>query len=154
MRTGRKTTKTMGEPAIQEQNGSTRRSPKAPWRRRALVDAFFIAIGSFGGGMLVGLQVEYNLSRQMALLSLESRVAIDVRCVTEVRAFREAIQANLSPTQRETILARVKAGTRSPQVTGSQRGIFAAAIYGPDPALARAIRDDMKELLPDRKPTP
>ncbi|GBQ30143.1 hypothetical protein AA12717_3441 [Gluconacetobacter sacchari DSM 12717] len=77
-----------------------------------------------------------------------------MRSVIEVRAFREAIQANLSPTQQEAILARVKAATKSPQVKGSQRGILAAAIYGPDPAIAKAIRDDIKEFLPDRKPAP
>ncbi len=123
-------------------------------RCRMVEGALLVALVCFSAGAVVGQKLDANLAGQMILLSDESRIASDVRFVTEGRAFRTAIQAELSPAQQQAILARVKAGTRSPQAKGSQRGVLATAIYGPDPAIEKAIRADIKELLPDRKPTP
>ncbi|MFT9089442.1 MAG: hypothetical protein ABF479_00280 [Gluconacetobacter sp.] len=113
-----------------------------------------VALLCFSAGAVVGQKLEANLAGQMILLSDEGQMASDVRFVTEGRAFRAAIQADLSPAQQQAILARVKAETRVPKVHGSRRGFWAAAIYGPDPAIAKAIRDDIKELLPAQTAAP
>lgn len=140
------------EETFQEQKKQAERMSKARQPRRMLKGAFFIALFSFMAGAIVGQKVDSNFMRQLALLSTEDRVASEVRYITTVRAFREAVEAHVPTAQQEAIFADVKAARRTPTVKGSQRGRIAVLFRGPDPAIWRAILDDIKELRPVPKP--